>query len=129
MHSVWDGVGQRIWITLGGIAGLGAVGMAALAAHALPQRLDAARMGMVESGIRMQGWHALALLFVGLWSVRGGVWTQAAGAAFALGMLLFCGAVYALALGGVRSGPVAPFGGTLLMLGWALLAVSAWTAR
>ncbi len=42
-----------------------------------------------------------------------------------MGLVLFCGAVYALALGGVRLGMVAPVGGTLLMVGWALLGLSA----
>ncbi len=61
----------------------------------------------------------------GLWVRRGGALADWAGAAFTLGLLAFCGAVYALALGGVRIGPLAPVGGTLLMLGWLLLALSA----
>jgi len=115
---------QRLWIAAGGIAGCLAVAMAAVAAHALGG-LPADRVGMVESAIRMQGWHGLALLFCGLWSPRAGRLADAAGAAFLAGLVLFCGAVYALALGGVATGPVAPTGGVLLMLGWLLLAVSA----
>jgi uncharacterized membrane protein YgdD (TMEM256/DUF423 family) len=84
---------------------------------------------MVESAIRMQGWHALALLATGLWSGRGGRLADAAGAAFTAGALLFCGAVYALALAGVSLGVLAPVGGTLLMIGWALLGLSAVRAR
>jgi uncharacterized membrane protein YgdD (TMEM256/DUF423 family) len=113
---------QRLWIALGALAGLLAVAMAALAAHALP---DPAARPIAASGIEMQGWHALALLAVGLWAPRGGLLAHLAGAAFVLGMLGFCGAVYALALSGVRLGPLAPTGGTLLMLGWALLGLSA----
>jgi uncharacterized membrane protein YgdD (TMEM256/DUF423 family) len=55
--------------------------------------------------------------------------TNCAGAAFAVGLVLFCGAVYALALGGMRLPLLAPIGGSLLMLGWALLAASALRAR
>jgi uncharacterized membrane protein YgdD (TMEM256/DUF423 family) len=73
----------------------------------------------------MLGWHALALLACGLWTRRGGRWADVAGVAFAMGLILFCGAVYALALSGVRLGLMAPTGGILLMLGWAALAVSA----
>jgi uncharacterized membrane protein YgdD (TMEM256/DUF423 family) len=65
----------------------------------------------------------------GLWSPRGGVLADLAGAAFALGLLLFCGAVYTLALGGVSLGAVAPTGGTILMLAWLLLGLSALRAR
>lgn len=115
----------KLWMVLGCLAGLTAVGMAAAAAHAVPKRLDPAALHMVQSGIRMQGWHALALIFCGLWVMRGGgALAQAAGAAFTLGVILFCGAVYLLALRGVHLGPVAPVGGTLLMLGWLLLGLS-----
>lgn len=42
-----------------------------------------------------------------------------------LGMVLFSGALYILALGGVRTlGMVAPLGGVLLMLGFALFALA-----
>lgn len=50
---------------------------------------------------------------------------HAAGGAFALGVLLFCGAVYAVAIGGLRLPSVAPAGGMLMMLGWLLLGLSA----
>jgi uncharacterized membrane protein YgdD (TMEM256/DUF423 family) len=115
---------QRLWIGFGSLHGVAAVAMAALAAHALSS-LDAAGQQMVRDAIQMQGWYALALLFTGLWAARGGLPAHLAGAAFALGALLFCGAVYALALTGLRLPSAAPVGGTLLMLGWALLGVSA----
>jgi uncharacterized membrane protein YgdD (TMEM256/DUF423 family) len=115
---------QRSWIALGSLAGLLTVALAAVAAHALTG-LDPARVRMVESGIQMQGWHALALLACGLWAPRGGRLVDAAGAAFTSGIVLFCGAVYALGLTGTSLGLLAPTGGWLLMLGWLLLGVSA----
>ena len=114
----------RVWVGFGALVGLGAVAMAATAAHALPKRLDAASLEMVRSALQMQGWHALALLFTGLWAPLGGIAAHLAGAAFVAGLLLFCGAVYALALLGVHLPAVAPIGGTLLMLGWLLLGLS-----
>ena len=117
---------HRVWIALGALAGLTAVAMAAYAAHGLPGRADPAALEMVRSGLQMQGWHALALVLCGVWASRaGGIAAHLAGAAFALGLIAFCGGVYALALGGVRLGPLAPAGGMLLMAGWALLGVSA----
>ena len=44
---------------------------------------------------------------------------------FALGLLLFCGGVYAGAIGGTSLGPMAPTGGMTLMAGWALLLAAA----
>jgi uncharacterized membrane protein YgdD (TMEM256/DUF423 family) len=119
---------QRLWIGLGALTGLGAVVMAAVAAHALSGRPPAA-VAVVRSGIEMQGWHALALFGIGLWAPRGGRLADAAGAAVAVGVVLFCGAVYLLGLSGIALGIVAPTGGTLLMLGWLLLALSALRAR
>ena len=85
--------------------------------------------GIIASAVQMQGWHALALIGTGLWVPRGGRLADAAGFAFTFGILLFCGAVYTLAFTGTSLGPVAPAGGTLLMIGWLLLAASAIRAR
>jgi uncharacterized membrane protein YgdD (TMEM256/DUF423 family) len=117
---------QRTWIGLAALAGCGAVAMAAFAAHGVS---DAAALRTVESGVRMQGWHALALLGNGLWTPRGGWLAHAAGATFVIGMLLFCGAVYSLGLAGMSLGLMAPTGGMLLMLGWLLLGASALRAQ
>src|ERR1700692_3461924 len=113
---------DRIWIGFGGLAGLTAVALAAVAAHA---GLDAAPLEMLRSGVQMQGWHALALLFTGLWSARGGRLAHLAGVAFALGLVLFCGGVYAIAFAGIRLPHVPATGGGSLMLGGLLLALSA----
>jgi uncharacterized membrane protein YgdD (TMEM256/DUF423 family) len=118
---------QRTWIALGALAGFTAVAMAALAAHGL-EDLPPPALQMLRNAMQMQGWHALALLGCGLWAPRGGRLADWAGAAFALGILLFCGAVYAQGLFGVRVGMAAPVGGTLLMLGWLMLGASAMVA-
>jgi uncharacterized membrane protein YgdD (TMEM256/DUF423 family) len=119
---------QRMWIGLGGLTGCTAVAMAAVLAHAVPDIAPAARRA-AESGLQMQGWHTLAMMAAALWAPRGSVrsWyvAQAAAAAFFIGMLMFCGATYSVGLAGVSLGVVAPIGGTLLMLGWLLLTVSA----
>ncbi len=122
----------RILMALGALAGAGAVGMAAAAAHALATRLDARAMTAMQSAIQLQGWHALALVATGLWLMRAPPLAHTlgslAGIGFALGMLLFCGAIYANHLGGIHAGPTAPTGGILLIVAWLLLAASALAA-
>jgi uncharacterized membrane protein YgdD (TMEM256/DUF423 family) len=117
----------RIWTVAGALAGLTAVAMAAVAAHGLPGRLDPAALQQVRSAVQMQGWHAIMLVVCGLWAARGGggALVHAAGAAFLAGLLLFCGTVYALAIGGVHLPAAAPAGGFLLMGGWLLVGVAA----
>ena len=113
----------RVWVGAGALAGLLAVAAAAGAAHLATRGAgDAAALG---SAVQMHGWHALALVGAGLWGARGGRLTHFAGAAFILGLLLFCGTIYISALGGPRLTALAPAGGTAFMLGWLLLAVSA----
>ena len=119
---------QRVWIGLGSIVGLIAVAVAALAAHGLAD-LDAQAITMVRDADQIQGWHALALLACGLWAPRGGKLADAAAVAFTLGVILFCGSVYALAVGGIHLPLVAPVGGSLLLVGWLLLGLSASGAR
>jgi uncharacterized membrane protein YgdD (TMEM256/DUF423 family) len=119
---------QRLWIGLGSLAGLTAVAFAAFTAHGL-RGLDQARLTIIHTAVEMQAWHALALLACGLWGSRGGSLADGAGAAFALGTLLFCGSLYSHALYALDLGIVAPIGGTLLMLGWMLLGLSAFVAR
>ena len=120
---------RRVWIGAGALLGMGAVAMAALAAHLL-NGIGPLRLGMVQSAIRMQGWHALALIGTGLWvgqrePGRARMIAQIAGAAFLVGSVLFCAGVYGFALEGWAVLALAPVGGSLLMLGWAALFVSA----
>jgi uncharacterized membrane protein YgdD (TMEM256/DUF423 family) len=118
---------QRVWVVFGALAGVTAVAMAALAAHGFSW-LEPAALQSVRNAVEIQGWHALALLACGLWVPRGGRLADWAGAAFVAGIVLFCGAVYSVALFGVPLGMMAPLGGTLLMLGWLLLGLSALVA-
>ena len=114
---------DRLWLPLGALAGMAAVALGAFAAHGLQD--DAYAAGLLDKGSRYQMYHALALVAVGLLQARRpSRLLDAAGAAFVLGILLFCGALYAIALFKLRAGMVAPFGGASFMLGWLLLAVS-----
>jgi uncharacterized membrane protein YgdD (TMEM256/DUF423 family) len=116
---------HRLWLGSGALAGALAVLLSAWLAHAASARLDPARLGMAQNAATMLGWHALALLATGLWAERGaGRLPHLAGGAFALGLLLFCGGVLG-AVQGVRLGPVAPVGGSLLIAGWLLLLLAA----
>jgi uncharacterized membrane protein YgdD (TMEM256/DUF423 family) len=116
---------HRLWLAIGALFGLGAVALSAWAAHAAPARLEPRALAALGNGITMQGWHALALVAAALWAERrGGALPHLAAAGFALGLLLFCGGVFA-AVAGARIGPVAPVGGSLLIGGWLILLLAA----
>ena len=109
-----------VWLFLGGLNGLLAVAAGAYGWHLLGGD------EMFSMGSRYHMYHALALLAVGwLASIQPGrgAWAvHFAGAAFMLGMVLFSGTLYALALtGSVPLAGTAPVGGALLMLGWLVI--------
>lgn len=120
----------KLWLVLGAGYGLLGVLLGAFGAHALRARLSADMLRVWDTAVQYQFWHALALLAVGLLALRGDdAWLPAAGGAFALGVLVFSGSLYALALSGVRGlGAVTPVGGLLLMAGWLFLLVACWRA-
>ncbi len=115
---------SRFCILFGGLFGSAAVAMAALAAHGLGGLAPSA-LAAVQSAIQMQIWHAIALVAVAAWLPRGGIVAGAAGLGFIAGTALFCGGVYGHELGGLPVGPLAPIGGTILILSWLVLAGSA----
>lgn len=116
----------RTFFLLGGILGALAVAAGAFGAHALRDRLAPERLVQWELAARYQMYHALALLAVAWASERFGSSVNLAGWLFLFGTLVFCGTVYALALGSPRwFGAITPFGGLSLILGWLVLAIAA----
>ncbi len=113
----------------GALLGLLTVAMGALAAH-LPDRLLAPDgRDLLRTAVQMQGWHVPALLACGLLlERRPGTLLRLSSLAFLLGIGCFCSGLYALAFLGPAALPapvlhLAPAGGSILMLGWLLLAI------
>ncbi len=115
----------RLWLFLGAVAGLVAVALSAWAAHGTPAGFVGAHRRAVDNALMIQGWHALAMIAAGLMAEGGRPVAHLAGAAFAIGTAMFCGAVWWSALGHPSLGPVAPVGGSTLMIGWLLMAAAA----
>lgn len=113
---------MRWWLVIAGLAGAAAVAVGALAAHvADPQH--AARL---ETAVRYQMWHALALLAVA-WLAAGPArrWAVLAGRLFVVGLLLFCGTLQLSVLTGMDAITAgAPVGGIAFILGWLALVVA-----
>ena len=101
--------------------GLLAVCLGAFGSHGLRARLPENLMSAWSTGVQYHFYHVFALALVGVLiqqGFRGRLFT-ASGILFSCGVLLFCGSLYGLALGGpVWLGPVTPVGGLCLILGW-----------
>ncbi len=108
---------------------LGFLGVAvgAFGAHALKQRLTPDMLAIFEVGVRYQMYHVLAMgLAAWVSTLTGGMWGAWAGWLFCVGIIVFSGSLYILALSGIRAwGAVTPIGGLLFLLGWLSLAVAA----
>ncbi|MDD7805734.1 MAG: DUF423 domain-containing protein [Endozoicomonas sp. (ex Botrylloides leachii)] len=101
-----------------------AVGFGAFGAHALKHMLSAQLLDVYHVATNYQMYHSLALILVAVllsqhtsakalkWSAR----------FFLLGIILFSGSLYLLALTGVRwLGIITPIGGVSFILGWLML--------
>ena len=118
---------ERTIFALGAVCALIAVAAGAFGAHALAERLTPDRLATFETGARYQMYHAFALI-AAAWAVGRWPGSMAGTAAvfFLVGIVVFSGTCYALALGSPRwLGAVTPLGGVSLMIGWALLAFTA----
>jgi uncharacterized membrane protein YgdD (TMEM256/DUF423 family) len=104
------------------------VAAGAFGAHALKARLSADLLAIFETGARYQMYHSLGLIAVGLLaSSRPSGLLDGAGWAMLVGIVLFSGSLYALALSGVRAlGAITPLGGVGFLVGWVLFALAAW---
>lgn len=123
---------------IGAILAFLGVALGAFGAHTLQERLrmDTHYLDVWRTGVQYHLTHALALLMVGLLAGRlpNGKQVRLVGWLFTVGILVFGGSLYALALtslsagGPVRVlGAITPLGGVCFLLGWALLAVAAGT--
>ncbi|MFI4969382.1 MAG: DUF423 domain-containing protein [Lysobacterales bacterium] len=108
-----------------------AVALGAFGAHALHGVLDEQALGVWHTAVDYQFRHALALLAVGVLArPRADATLRWAAIAFSIGMLAFCGSLYALALGAPRFvGAITPLGGAAFIIGWLALALHAWRDR
>lgn len=118
-------------VMAGAIGGFLSVAMGAFAAHGLRNVLDPQALGWIETGVRYQFWHSVALLAVAaLMAVRPGRPLSIAAGAFVIGMVLFSGSLYAMALSGWHSFAwITPLGGAFFLAGWLVLGVYAWRLR
>ncbi len=120
----------RATLVAGALAGFLTVLLGAAGAHALGGH-PAAVTALWQKAVHYQGLHALALLVTGLLLKsrdRGAL--RWAALFFLLGIGLFSGSLYLLALTGeppLRW--ITPFGGSAFLLGWLLLAISAWREK
>ncbi|MBW8781730.1 MAG: DUF423 domain-containing protein [Verrucomicrobia bacterium] len=120
---------MKKWLFFSGLAGFTGVALGAFGAHALKATLAVSGPAAIwETAVLYQLVHAVAALTVSL-NAPGrltveGKWPARACGCWLLGIVLFSGSLYLLALGGPHwLGPVTPLGGGFLLAGWGCVIV------
>jgi len=105
-----------------------AVILGAFGAHGLKNVLSADQLQIWTKGVEYQFYHTFALLFLSTFARFRTKLVDFSYFCFTIGIVLFSGSLYLLAtreithIGFVNViGPVTPFGGLLLILGWVIL--------
>jgi uncharacterized membrane protein YgdD (TMEM256/DUF423 family) len=113
------------WVVVGAVSMAIAVALGAFGTHALRDTLTDKQLGWWATAQQYQVWHSLALLAVGIIGA-----SRAVGWLFVVGIAVFAGTLYAMALGGPTwLGAVTPIGGASFIAGWLLLAVQSAKSR
>lgn len=110
---------SAVCIRLAAISGFLAVALGAFGAHALKPLLEQhQRVDTWETAVLYQIFHSLALLFL---ASRSPV-PKGAVVCFIVGICLFSGSLYILAVSNVRwLGAITPLGGVGFLIGWVWL--------
>lgn len=102
-----------------------AVALGAFGAHGLKSRLDAYSMSVYEKAVFYHFIHALGILLVALLARTSAISIGAQariGWLLLIGIILFSGSLYALAISGIRIlGAITPIGGVAFIVGWLVL--------
>lgn len=123
---------HNIFLVLASLNGFIAVALGAFAAHGLKNILSPELLNTFQTGVQYHMYHALALLGVGLLALHypSNPTLKASGYLFLVGIVLFSGSLYVLALSGIRwLGAITPLGGVAFLTAWALMAWSMFRAQ
>ncbi|MBE3596382.1 MAG: DUF423 domain-containing protein [Hydrogenibacillus sp.] len=125
---------MTFWGVVGALNVFLSVALGAFGAHGLKGKIAPDLLDIYQTGVHYQMIHGLGLLLIA--ALIGQVGPQAArlfsfGAwALVVGVVLFSGSLYVLAMSGVRLwGAVTPFGGVAFLIGWVLVALAFGKAR
>jgi uncharacterized membrane protein YgdD (TMEM256/DUF423 family) len=117
---------------IGAFTAMLAVILGAFGAHLLKDRLSTDALGAYNTGVQYQMYHAIGILLIAvlierLPSQKLAIW---AARLLLIGIVLFSGSLYALALSGVKvMGAITPLGGIAFIAGWICLALAARSVR
>jgi uncharacterized membrane protein YgdD (TMEM256/DUF423 family) len=113
----------KVLLICAGLSGFVGVALGAFGAHALKASLSAEMLMVYRTGVDYQFVHTLALMIVIVLALKFpavGLW-KLSGIFFLVGIIIFSGSLYTLALSGIKViGAITPIGGLCFLIGWML---------
>jgi len=105
-----------------------AVAAGAFGAHALKAQLSPEMLAIWQTAASYQTTHGLGMIGIAVLMGRfGTILLSHAASVMLLGIILFSGSLYLLALTGLREfGVITPFGGAAFLIAWFLVMRAAW---
>jgi len=119
----------RTFLLAAAICAMLAVALGAFGAHGLKHRLTVELMAAYQTGVQYHFYHSLLLLVVALLLLQfpGAALFQWSGWLALVGIVLFSGSLYAMAVTGTKVlGAITPLGGLAFIGAWLLLAIGAY---
>ncbi|WP_202081519.1 DUF423 domain-containing protein [Caldalkalibacillus salinus] len=118
---------MKLFVLLGSINAFLTVALGAFGAHGLKGKLSDYHFEVFQTGVQYHMMHAIGLILVGILAQ----WLNPnllnwAGWTLLIGIILFSGSLYTLAMTGIgKLGAITPIGGLAFLIGWVLVAMAA----
>ena len=122
----------KMFLSIAGTLAALAALLGAFGAHGLKAKLAPEMMAVYQTAVQYHMWHALGLAIIALalpqWPhltlLRWAAWLMV------LGVVLFSGSLYALALTEIKMlGAITPFGGLAFIIAWIMFAAAMWKSK
>lgn len=121
----------RLMLIFAGISGFFCVAFGAIGSHLLSPLMSQDQVEWIRIGIRYQAMHTLVLMILSSILLRKVIlWFYWGGIFFSIGILLFSGSLYCMALLQVKYfAHLTPIGGFCFLIGWILIVIGATRLR
>ncbi len=122
----------KLVLIFASLSGAIAVGLGAFGAHALKSKLERfGNLNTYNTAVQYHFYHTLALLFIGfLLTKYSNQWLTISSYSMMLGILIFSGSLYVLAITNIKwLGAITPIGGLGFIGGWIFLALAIWQIK
>ncbi len=119
----------KTYLLIAALNGFLAVALGAFGAHGLKQKLSADMLAVYHTGVQYHFYHTFALFGVALLMLQlpQSAALRWSALLFVVGIAIFSGSLYVLAITGVRwLGAITPLGGVAFLAGWMALAMAVW---